>query len=139
MAKFKMRNRPKKPAKPEETTKDVGNYVTLGYLLECAEKFKIENPGRTNREIMIETMDCEYTGARIFLSVPPQSFSIYEADLETYKIELKSYKAWQVQYKTQIEKHTAAEKKAITKRKLLRRMESLTKELEGVEGKLAKT
>ena len=139
MSKFVMKIRPKKPTQPQESTKDVGNYVTFGYLLECVEKFKIENPGRTNREIMIETMDCEYTGARIFLTAPPRSFSLYEADLETYKIELKSYKAWQVQYKTQIAKHKAAEKKATAKRKLLRRMESLTKELEGVEGKLAKT
>ena len=139
MAKFKMRNRPKKPAKPEETTKNVGNYVTLGYLLECVEKFKIENPGRTDREIMFETQECNHTGSRIVLTAPPRSFSIYEDDLETHHIELKSYKAWQVQYKTQIATHKAAEKKATDKRKLLRTMERLNKELEGVESKLAKT
>ena len=139
MSKFVIKNRPKKPAEPQYVNYNVGNYVTVGYVLECIEKFKAENPDLTTRELTLEARDDDYLGSHMFLTAPPQSHKNYEIKMETYKTELRAYKAWQGQYKTQIEKHKAAEKKATAKRKLLRRMESLTKELEGVESKLAKT
>ena len=80
-----------------------------------------------------------YNGTRIFLTVPPPSQKDYEKKHLAYKINLKAYKAWQGANKTQIDKHKVAEKKARAKRKLRRSMERLTKELEGVEAKLAKT
>ena len=97
MAKFKKRNRPKKPTEPQHVSYKVGNYVTVGYLLECIEKFKAENPDPTDREMMVEAEHCDYTGSTMFLTAPAPSWTAYEASLQTYKIELKAYKAWQVE------------------------------------------
>ena len=138
MVKFKMKNRPKKPTKPREVNYKVGNYVTVEYLLECIEKFKAENPDPTDREMMVEAEHCDYTKSTMFLTAPAPSWTAYEASLQTYKIELKAYKAWQAQNKKAIEKTKVVKKKQIAKRKLLRRMERLTKELEETKYKLAK-
>ena len=138
MSKFKMRDRPKKPARPEHVSYEVGNFVTVGYMLECIEKFKIENPGRTDRELMVDAEENGYTGSCMFLTAPPQSQTAYEIDIQLYRVELKSYKAWQMQYKTQIKKHKAAEKKATAKRKLERTKVKLLKEMEAVAIKLEK-
>ncbi len=54
MAEFKMRNRPKKPTAPKHITFEVGDDVTFGYMLECIEKFKSENPDRNPRDMMVE-------------------------------------------------------------------------------------
>ena len=139
MAKFEMKTRPKKPTQPSHESFELGNYVSMAYMLECIEKFKNENPDHTPSDMMVEAYDDDYDGPRMLLTSPPPSQKEYEAKHQAYKLALKTYQMWQKANKPQIDKHKAAEKKATAKRKLLRRMESLTKELEGVEGKLAKT
>ncbi len=138
MAKFKMKNRPKKPTPPEHVSFEVGNYVTVGWMLECIEKFKIEHPDRTPREMMVETESCDYEGTRMFLTAPPQSQTTYEAMLMTYKVELKAYQMWQQKHKKEIEKAKAVKKKETVKRKLERTKERLEKEMTEVNHKLAK-
>ncbi len=139
MSKFVMKNRPKKPTEPTHVNYEVGNYVSVGYMLECIEKFKIENPDHTPRDMTVEAESCTYEGTRMFLTGPPPSQKDYEAKHLTYKIELKAYQMWQKKHKKEIEKHKAAKKKATAKRKLENTMVRLNKELEAVESKLAKT
>ena len=136
MATFKMRNRPKKPTEPEHVSFEVGNYVTVGYMLECIEKFKTENPDRTPRDMMVEGESCEYEGTRVFLTAPPQSQTSYEATLMTYKVELKAYQMWQQKHKKEIEKAKVVKKKETAARKLERTQVRLKKELEEVEKRI---
>jgi hypothetical protein len=140
-SKFKMRPRPKKPSEPRTITFQVGSYVTLGYMNECVEKFKAENPDRSEREIMlsVETMECWREDYTIILSAPPQSQRNYEAKLNEYKLELKAYKSWQKAHEKEIDKHKIKEKKAAAKRRLNRTLERLSKEIEKVEAKLVKS
>ncbi len=136
MSKFKMRNRPKRPAKPSHVNMEIGNYFTLGYLLESIDRFKEENPEVDSKDIKIESEDNGYDGVVVFLTAPPQAAEIYDAKLDTYKIELKVYEAWRVKNKKEITKHKAAQKKLTAKRKLERSKERLAKELATVEAKL---
>ena len=139
MSKFEMKSRPKKPTEPQHINYKVGNYVTVGYMLECIEKFKTENPDHTPRDMMVEAYDDSYDGTYMVLTGPPPSQSDYVKKHLAYKIELKAYQMWQKANKPQIDKHKAVKKKATAKRKLLHSMERLTKELETVEAKLAKS
>jgi hypothetical protein len=140
MSRFKMRPRPKKPTEPRTITFEVGCYVTLGYMLECVEKFKAENPDRSEREIMLAIEDTSWgEDNTIVLNAPPQSQRDYEAKLEEYKLELKAYKSWQKSHEKEIDKWKAAEKKRAAKRKLTRTLERLNNEIEKVEAKLVKT
>ncbi len=136
MSSFKMRNRPKKPSGPRHVDTRVGNYVSLSYLLETIEKFKIYNPEVDPRDIMLEAQNDWYEGGSIYLTAPPQPREVYEEELQEYKIEYKSYQAWQVKYKKEIAKHNAAKKKATTKTKLKRTQTRLNKELMVVQAKL---
>ncbi len=139
MSKFKMRPRPKKPTEPRTITFEVGCYVTLGYMLECIEKFKTENPDRSEREIMLTIDDTNWgENNTIVLSAPPQSQRDYEAKLEAYKLDLKAYKSWQKSHEKEINKWKLAEKKKAAKRKLKRSQDRLVKELAVVEAKLEK-
>ncbi len=138
MSSFKMRPRPKKPTEPRTETFEVGCHVTLGYLLECVEKFKTENPDRSDREIMLCTEETDWHGWTIMLEVPPQSQREYEAKLQAYKIEVKAYKMWQGKHEVEIDKHKIKEKKAAAKRKLKRTQERLAKEMAAIEAKLEK-
>jgi hypothetical protein len=135
--KFKMQNRPRKPSAPAHTEYDVGNYVSLTYFLECVDAFKTANPKVNPGCIMVETEHDDYSGTRISLQAPPESYASYEQAIKDYKVELKAYTMWQKKFKPQIAKAKAAKKKATAKRKLERTMERLNKELEAVEGKLA--
>ncbi len=139
MSKFVMKNRPKKPTEPRSVQYEVGNLVSLGYLNECVEKFKTENPGLIESGISLEVEQNWFEGWYIFLTAPPESYNIYEKKLMAYKVELKAYQMWQKKHKTQIVKAKATEKKATAKRKLMRTMERLNKELEATESKLAKS
>jgi hypothetical protein len=136
---FKMRARPKKPTQPRTITFEVGCYVTLGYFNECVEKFKTENPDRSEREIMLAIEDTDWDhNTAIVLSAPPQSQRDYEAKVDAYKIELKAYKMWQGSHEVEIDKHKVKEKKAAKKRKLKRTQERLVKEMAAIEAKLEK-
>lgn len=139
MSKFVMQHKPKRPSEPRTVNMEIGGYVTLGYLLECVEKFKVENPDRSEREIMFSVEDNTWDGNTIYINAPPQTMKAYEAQMQTYKVDLKAYQMWQKKHPKEIAKRKEAEKKKVLKRKLLRRMERLTKELEGVESKLCKT
>ena len=138
MAKFKMKNRPKKPTDPQHVTFEVGNYVTLEYMLGCVEKFKIENPDHNPRDIMIEAESCSYEGTRIFLTALPPSQKEYKLKHLAYKIELKAYTVWQQKHKKEIEKAKAVKKKKTATRKLERIKIRLEKETTEVNHKLAK-
>lgn len=138
MTKFKMRNRPKKPAEPRHVDMEVGNYVTLSYLMESVEKFKVENPEVDSKDITVESMYDDCGGISIYLTAPLQSREIYDKKIQEYKIELEVYESWRVKYKKEIEKHKAATKKLIAKRKLERLKERLNKELAAAEAKLEK-
>ena len=138
MAKFVMKTRPKKPTKPQHVNYKVGYYVSVGYMLECIEKFKTENPDHTPRDMMVEVYDDSYDGTYMVLTGLPPSQGDYEKKHQTYKIELKAYQMWQNKNKTQIEKHKASEKKARAKRKLERTKTRLEKEMTEVNHKLAK-
>lgn len=138
MSKFVMKNRPKKPTEPWHVSFEIGNYVTLGRVLECIEKFKEENPNCIDREIMLEAEYTNYDGVVMLITAPPTSQCIYEANLQKYKVELNAYQIWQKKHKKEIEKHKAAEKKATAKRKLENTMVRLAKELEDTETKLRK-
>jgi uncharacterized protein YdiU (UPF0061 family) len=137
MSKFKMRNRPKKPSEPSRVTFEVGDWVSVGYMLECIEKFQAENPGSTTREMMVETEQRDYHEMVIVLTAPAQSQQDYEADLQSYKIDHKAYKAWQEKHKVEIAKAkvVAKEKRAQTKLETTRAR--LLAELEKVENKLS--
>ncbi|KKL23674.1 hypothetical protein LCGC14_2422990, partial [marine sediment metagenome] len=136
MAKFKMKNRPKKPTDPQHVSFEVGNYVTVGYMLECIEKFKTEHPDRTPREMMVEGESCEYEGTRMFLTAPPQSQTTYAGMLQLYKVELKAYQMWQQKHKREIEKAKVVKKKETAMRKLERTKLRLEKEMTEVNHKL---
>ncbi len=138
MSKFEMRPRPKRPTLPRHVTFEVGGYVTLGYLHECVEKFKTENPGRSEQEIMLSIENEDYCDSRIYLNAPPESHRGYEKKLEAYQIELKSYKMWKGKYEVEIGKCKAVEKKKVAKRKLKRTEDRLIKEMEAVKAKLEK-
>ncbi len=138
MSKFKMRPRPKKPTKPRHVTFEVGAHVTLGYLHECVEKFKTENPGRSEQEIILSIEEGDYSCYSIYLNAPPESHRGYEKKLEAYQIELKSYKMWQGKYEVEIGRCRAAEKKKVAKRKLKRTEDRLIKEMAAVKAKLEK-
>ncbi len=144
MSKFEMRPRPRKPTQPKHVTFEVGSRVTLGYLHECVEKFKTENPGRSEQEIMLsieqEGYSCDsiYSYDSIYLNAPPESHRGYEKKLEAYQIELKSYKMWQGKYEVEIGRCRAAEKKKVAKRKLKRTEDRLIKEMAAVKAKLEK-
>ena len=138
MAKFKTKNRPKKPTEPEHVSFEVGNYVTVGYLLECIEKFKIENPDHTPRDMMMEAESCSYEETRMFLTAPPPSQKEYELKHLAYKIKLKAYKVWQQKHKKEIEKAKAVKKKETAVHKLERTKTRLEKEMTEVNHKLAK-
>jgi hypothetical protein len=134
-----MRPRPKKPSEPATITFEVGCYVTLGYMLECIEKFKVENPDRSEREIMLAIEDTNWgENNTIVLSAPPQSHAAYEVDLAAYKLDLKAYQSWQKSHEKEIDKWKVAEKKKVAKRKLKRTQERLTKEMAAIEAKLEK-
>ena len=137
MSKFVMKQRPKKPTEPRTVRYEVGNYVTLGYMQECIEKFKTENPDRSEREIMLNVEETYWHGGfSIYLEAPPQSQRDYEAKLEAYKIELKQYKGWQQAHTEQITKYRENKKKRAAKTKLQRTKERLEKEMAAVEAKL---
>ncbi|KKN92322.1 hypothetical protein LCGC14_0208130 [marine sediment metagenome] len=140
MSSFKMRNRPKKPTKPTEVDVGLGeDCISLPKLLVAVEKFKNENPEVDSKDIKIEVDYRCYSGSEFCLTAPPQSREIYEEKLQEYKIEYKSYKAWQVKYKKEITKHNVAKKKATAKTKLQRTQTRLNKELIAVKAKLEKT
>jgi hypothetical protein len=138
MSKFVMKKRPKKPTKPRTISYEVGNYVTLGYMKECIEKFKTENPDRSEREIMLNIEETYWGGFTICLEAPPESQRGYEAKLEEYKIQLKEYKVWQEAHPEQITKYRENQKKKAAKTKLERTKERLAKEMAAVEAKLEK-
>jgi hypothetical protein len=138
MSKFKMRTRPKKPSEPASVSYEVGDHVSVGYLLECIEKFKAENPGRSEREITLEIEHEWHDGYGIYLVAPPETYRAYEKKLAEYKLDLKAYQSWQKAHPKEIEKHKAAQKKATAKRKLARTKDRLVKEMAAVEAKLEK-
>lgn len=138
MSKFIMKNRPKKPSEPQSVHIEVGDRVSLGYLNECVERFKVENPGLIEEGIHLELMENWYEGYSIFLTAPPESYNTYHTKLNLYKAEMRAYKAWQKKNKNNIEKCKAMKKKATAKRKLENTMVRLTKELEDAETKLKK-
>jgi hypothetical protein len=139
MTTFKMRNRPKKPIEPRTISFEVGCMVTLGYFQECVEKFKTENPDRSEREIMVVIEDTDWGhNNSIHLSAPPESQRDYETKKEEYKLELKAYKMWQGAHEKEIDIHKVKQKKRAARTKLLRSQERLNKELAKVQAKLEK-
>ena len=139
MSKFVMKNRPKKPSEPRTITMEVGNYTTLGYFLECVEKFKTENPDRSEREIMLSIEDTDWGDREtITLNVGPEGQKEYEAKKEKYLLDFGIYRTWMHTHKKEIAKWKAAEKNRVAKRKLVRTQDRLTKELAGVKAKLEK-
>ena len=99
MSKFVMKNRPKKPTEPRHVNYEMGNYLSLEYMQECIDAFKKENPEVDSKDITIEAKENEYNSAVIYLTAPPESRTLYDAKLQTYRIELKAYKVWQEKHK----------------------------------------
>ena len=139
MAKFKMMSRPKKPTEPIHISYELGNYMSIGYVLECIEKFKIENPDHTPIDMQMEAEYDSYDGTRIYLTSPPPSQKDYEKKHLAYKIELKAYQMWQKKNKKDIEKAKAVKKKETAERKLKLTIERLEKDMSTAKAKLAKT
>jgi hypothetical protein len=138
MSSFKMRPRPKKPTEPRPISYEIGDSVTVGYLLECVEKLKLENPDRSDNQIRLQIEHEWHDGYGIYLVAPPVAYRVYEEKLAAYKLDLKAYQSWQKAHPKEIEKEKAKQKKATAKRKLKRIEDRLNKELDAVKAKLEK-
>ena len=80
----------------------------------------------------------EYVGLRMFLTEPQKSQKNFEIEMETYKTELRAYKAWQVMWEKEIKDAKAITKKKIAKRKLSNTIDRLAKEMDAAVAKLDK-
>lgn len=139
LATFEMRNRPRKPREPKPIYEELGCSISVLDLEKKIEDLKTKYPDVSADTFQL-CVDYGWDGELgvIQIHVPPASWSVYEANMEKYRDDLKDYNAWRKKHKRQIDDWKAKEKKATAKRKLERTQERLQKELADVENKLNK-
>ena len=137
MSEFKLRNKPKTPTMPKSIEYDVGDYIGFADMVRLMEEFKEEHSDRHPEDMYVQVDALDYSSC-IMLCAPPESQKDYEAKLEAYKMDLKSYKRWQATHKKEIEKAKVKKKKDVAKRKLERTKKRLSKEMDDVVAKLEK-